>query len=176
MSAGGVRKTWQRLRKCADWARQNAAIRGAEKLCTPLSLTQSYADLCRLQDRKNLCTRDGRRPHNSRLPIERPRPMPNNCNSNAVRLEFTPGSLVQTYLWGAAFTDDWLWVAGDEACGIDRMRRPNPIGKETLRFGGVQDFPLADLLDLRGEDEEEAALEGMGEADGLGVRDLLQHD
>ena len=38
--------------------------------------------------------------------------MPNTRNANAVRLEFSPGSLVQSNLSGAAFTGDWLWVAG----------------------------------------------------------------
>ena len=93
--------------------------------------------------------------------------MPNTRNNNAVRLEFTPGSLVQSNLSGAAFTGDWLWVAGDEACGIDRLRRLDPLGSETLRFGEVRDFPLADLLDLPGQAEEEADLEGMAEADGF---------
>ena len=93
--------------------------------------------------------------------------MPNTRNNNAVRLEFTPGSLVQTNLSGAAFTGDWLWVAGDEACGIDRLRRLDPIGSEALRFGDVHDFPLANLLDLPGLLEEEADLEGMAEADGF---------
>ena len=93
--------------------------------------------------------------------------MPNNRNNNAVRLEFASGSLVQTNLSGAAFTGDWLWVAGDEACGIDRLRRLGPVGSESLRFGEVRDFPLADLLDLPGQPEEEADLEGMAEADGF---------
>ncbi len=74
--------------------------------------------------------------------------MPNTRKANAVRLEFEPGSLVHSNLSGAAFTGDWLWVAGDEACGIDRLRRLQPVGPELLRFGEVQDFPLADLLDL----------------------------
>lgn len=93
--------------------------------------------------------------------------MPNTRSANAVRLEFAADSLVQTNLSGAAFTGDWLWVAGDEACGIDRMRRLDPIGHETLRFGEVCDFPLADLLDLPGAPEEEADLEGMAVADGF---------
>jgi hypothetical protein len=92
--------------------------------------------------------------------------MPQHRSPNAVRLEFAPASLVSTNLSGAAFTDDWLWVAGDEACGIDRLRRLPPLGTEALRFGEVQDFPLAALLDLPGDAEEEADLEGMAVADG----------
>lgn len=92
--------------------------------------------------------------------------MPNARSANAVRLEFAPDSLVQSNLSGAAFTGDWLWVAGDEACGLDRLRRLEPVGGEILRFGDLRDFPLADLLDLPGEPEEEADLEGMAVADG----------
>ena len=92
--------------------------------------------------------------------------MPNARTANAVRLEFAPNSLVQSNLSGAAFTDDWLWVAGDEACGVDRLRRLTPVGAEALRFGEVRDFPLASLLDLPGADDEEADLEGMAVADG----------
>ncbi|WP_372393404.1 DUF3616 domain-containing protein [Xanthomonas sp. NCPPB 3582] len=84
----------------------------------------------------------------------------------SVRLEFTPGALVHSNLSGAAFTDDWLWVAGDEACAVDRLRRLPPGQRETLRFGQGQSFPLAELLDLPGEDAEEADLEGMGLSDG----------
>lgn len=92
--------------------------------------------------------------------------MPNTRSANAVRLEFAPGSLVKTNLSGAAFSGDWLWVAGDEACGIDRLRRLPATGGETLRFGEVHDFPLAELLDLPGPAAEEADLEGMAVADG----------
>lgn len=93
--------------------------------------------------------------------------MPNTRQANAVRLEFTSGCLVQTNLSGAAFTGDWLWVAGDESCGLDRLRRLEPLGSEALRYGEVRDFPLADLLDLPGTREEEADLEGMAVADGF---------
>ncbi len=92
--------------------------------------------------------------------------MPKNRNINAVRLEFATGSLVHANLSGAAFTGDWLWVAGDEACGVDRLRRLDPVGRETLRFGEVRDFPLAKLLDLPGETDEEADLEGLDIVDG----------
>jgi hypothetical protein len=97
--------------------------------------------------------------------------MPNtysaNANTNAVRLEFAADSLVQTNLSGAAFSGDWLFVAGDEACGVDRLRRLEPVGGEALRFGEVQDFPLADLLDLPDAADVEADLEGMALVDGL---------
>lgn len=93
--------------------------------------------------------------------------MPKTRTANAVRLEFSPGCLVQTNLSGAAFTGEWLWVAGDEACGLDRLCRLDTVGREVMRFGEVRDFPLADLLDLPGTAEEEADLEGMAVADGF---------
>jgi Protein of unknown function (DUF3616) len=92
--------------------------------------------------------------------------MPKTRSANAVRLEFAPGSLVRTNLSGAAWTDDWLWVVGDEACGVDRLRRLEPVGNETLRFGDVRDFQIADLLDLPDSAAEEADFEGMAAADG----------
>ncbi len=92
--------------------------------------------------------------------------MPTTLISNAVRLEFEPGALVHANLSGAAFCGDWLWVAGDEACEVSCLRRLPPQGKETLRYGDAQSFPLAKLLALPGADDDEADLEGMAVADG----------
>lgn len=86
---------------------------------------------------------------------------------HSVRLEFAPGALVHSNLSGAAFTDDWLWVAGDEACAVDRLRKLDPVQRETLRFGEGQSFAVAELLDLPGEAAEEADLEGMALSDGF---------
>lgn len=92
--------------------------------------------------------------------------MPSKRIKNAIRLEFSPGALVHTNLSGAAFTDECLWVAGDEACAIDRLTRLDPSGSELLRFGDGLSFSLAELLDLPGAPDEEADLEGMAVADG----------
>ena len=89
------------------------------------------------------------------------------CRSaNAVRLEFAPNSLVQSNLSGRPSPMTGCGWRGDEACGVDRLRRLTPVGAEALRFGEVRDFPLASLLDLPGADDEEADLEGMAVADG----------
>jgi hypothetical protein len=87
--------------------------------------------------------------------------------SNAVRLEFGAGTLVQSNLSGAAFTGpDWLWVAGDEACGVERLQRLSPVAGEKLRFGEARDFPLSILLELPGAADEEADIEGLAVSDG----------
>jgi Protein of unknown function (DUF3616) len=93
--------------------------------------------------------------------------MPNTRIPRAMRLEFEPGALVHDNLSGAAFTGaDWLWVAGDEACAVDRLRRLPPTGDERLRFGQGTGFALADLLDLPGSATDEADLEAMDVVDG----------
>jgi hypothetical protein len=84
----------------------------------------------------------------------------------SVRLEFNSHSLVHSNLSGAAFSGDWLWVAGDEACGLDRLQALPTEGGDSLRFGEALNFPLADLLDLPGEADEEADIEGLHFADG----------
>lgn len=58
----------------------------------------------------------------------------------SVRRELAPGALVHSNLSGAAFTDDWLWVAGDEACAVDRLRKLGPVQRQTLRFGEGRAF------------------------------------
>lgn len=92
--------------------------------------------------------------------------MPSKCTKNAIRLEFSAGALVHANLSGAAFSAECLWVSGDEACGIDRLQRLDPVGSELLRFGDGLVFPLAELLDLPGAGDDEADLEGMAVADG----------
>ena len=85
---------------------------------------------------------------------------------NAVRLEFATGAEVRTDLSGAAFSDNWLWVIGDETSQVDRLVRLDPLGAEKLRFGQARGFPLSGLLDLPAGADAEADLEGMAVADG----------
>lgn len=88
--------------------------------------------------------------------------MPRRHLANAVRLEFEPGPSIHSNLSGAVFTGEWLWVVGDEACQVERLRRLEPSGDELMRFGEATTFRLGDLLDLPGGPDEEADLEGMG--------------
>ena len=87
--------------------------------------------------------------------------MPNRIERHAVRLDFAAGALVHENLSGAAFTGDCLWVASDEACGLERLIRVPPAGSESLRFGEPVNFPLADLIDLPGKPDDEADIEGL---------------
>lgn len=92
--------------------------------------------------------------------------MPRLRHAHAVRLEFEPGPLIHTNLSGAVFTGEWLWVAGDEACQLERLQKLDRTGREMLRFGASTTFRLADLLDLPAGPEDEADLEGMGLSEG----------
>jgi hypothetical protein len=96
--------------------------------------------------------------------------MPHQRLAHAARLAFSPGSRVHTNLSGAAISSEgdehWLWVAGDEACGVDRLRLLPSQGSERLHFGEAKDFPLSELLDLPGGPDDEADLEGLALADG----------
>lgn len=92
--------------------------------------------------------------------------MPSKRIKNAIRLEFAQGAQIHANLSGAAFSGECLWVVGDEACSIDRLRRLDPSGTELLRFGDRLSFPLSELLDLPGAADEEADLEGMAVAEG----------
>lgn len=93
--------------------------------------------------------------------------MPSKQIKNAIRLEFAPDALVHADLSGAAFSGEWLWVAGDEACCVDRLRRLDAPGSALPRFGDGLSFPLSELLDLPGKADDEADLEGMAVADGF---------
>ncbi|MFN6997666.1 MAG: hypothetical protein ACK4PH_26045, partial [Aquincola tertiaricarbonis] len=64
-------------------------------------------------------------------------PTPTARSAHAVRLEFGQGSLVRSNLSGAAFTGDWLWVAGEGGGGRARPRPRAPGGHETHRSGAV---------------------------------------
>lgn len=87
--------------------------------------------------------------------------------THAARLEFRAGGLVHSNLSGAVFSaDDWLWLAGDEACALERLQRLSPTGGEALRFGDAAEFPLHELLDLPGAAEDEADIEGLDCVDG----------
>jgi hypothetical protein len=86
---------------------------------------------------------------------------------NGVRLEFETGAVAHTNLSGAAFSDDWLWVVGDEVSQIERLRHLDASGAEQLRFGEARSFALSALLGLPGAADEEADLEGLAVADGF---------
>jgi hypothetical protein len=90
----------------------------------------------------------------------------NRLEKHAVRLDLAEDALVHENLSGAAFVGEFLWVASDEACGVERLERLAPVGDESLRFGAPTNFPLADLLDLPGEADAEADLEGLAVHDG----------
>lgn len=87
--------------------------------------------------------------------------MPAKITANTVRLEFNEELLVHANLSGAAFVGDELWVAGDEACGLDRLQVQPKVANEALCFGKGVHFPLADYLDLPDAADVEADIEGV---------------
>jgi hypothetical protein len=52
-----------------------------------------------------------------------------------------------------------LWVAGDETATVERLVADDP--RDPVEFGDQTTFRLADLVDLPGEDAEEADIEGL---------------
>ncbi|WP_028454061.1 DUF3616 domain-containing protein [Chitinilyticum litopenaei] len=87
--------------------------------------------------------------------------MPSQMQAYSVRLEFSGEALVHANLSGAAFVNHDLWVAGDEAAGLMRLSRLDPLAGETLRYGNSRYFALADYLALPDAADIEADLEGM---------------
>lgn len=55
--------------------------------------------------------------------------MPNNRKPNAVRLEFAPGSRVQTNLWGGKAS----WLVLYDAPGADRKEGEHTVFGDLLR-------------------------------------------
>ena len=87
--------------------------------------------------------------------------MSHTLTQHAVRLELDGEQLVHANLSGAAFVGNELWVAGDEACGLDRLKLLPSVAGETLHFGEAQHFPLADVLALPDAFDVEADIEGL---------------
>ena len=90
--------------------------------------------------------------------------MPKKLAVNAVSLALDSAQLVHDNLSGAVAIGDTLWVAGDEACGLDRLLRDRHA--EGLHFVADGHYPLADYLDLPDSADIEADLEGLAVADG----------
>lgn len=90
--------------------------------------------------------------------------MPNTLVHNAAELVLDSEQLVHDNLSGAVALGEVLWVAGDEACGLDRLIR-NPHS-DKLQLVADGHYPLADYLDLPDEAAVEADIEGLAVADG----------
>lgn len=90
--------------------------------------------------------------------------MPKKLFANAVSLALDSAQLVHDNLSGAVAIGDTLWVAGDEACGLDRLLRDRQA--EGLHFVADAHYPLADYLELPDSADIEADLEGLSVADG----------
>ncbi|MFC3626844.1 DUF3616 domain-containing protein [Vogesella amnigena] len=92
--------------------------------------------------------------------------MPRKLQHNAVQLLLDSEHLVHDNLSGAAACGDVLWVAGDEAAGLDRLLRQPESNDGVLRFLADGHYPLADFLDLPDAANVEADIEGLAIADG----------
>ena len=90
--------------------------------------------------------------------------MPKKLIPHAATLALDSEHLVHDNLSGAAAIGEVLWVAGDEACGLDRLLR-QPDG-EGLHFVADGHYPLAGFIDLPDEADIEADIEGLAIADG----------
>lgn len=90
--------------------------------------------------------------------------MPNTLHAHAARLLLDSQHAVHDNLSGAVALGEVLWVAGDEACGLDRLIRDPAADTLTLVADGH--YPLADYLDLPDEADVEADIEGLAVADG----------
>ncbi len=86
---------------------------------------------------------------------------------HAVRLDFEGDSLARANLSGAAFSGDWLWVVSDEAASVELLQRQaRPQGDAQLHCVRTASFALSTLLDMPGEPDDEADLEGLAVCDG----------
>jgi hypothetical protein len=92
--------------------------------------------------------------------------MPHTHLHHAVRLEFGADSLASINLSGAAFSGDWLWLVGDESAAVELLQRREPVEGEIVRYVQAHSFPLSTVLDLAGNPDDEADLEGMAVCDG----------
>lgn len=93
--------------------------------------------------------------------------MTHTLTPHAVRLDFQGNSLARANLSGAAFSGEWLWVVSDEAASVELLKRQTrPRDKALLHCVRTASFPLSTLLDLAGEPDDEADLEGLAVHDG----------
>ncbi|GAB3690270.1 DUF3616 domain-containing protein [Saccharopolyspora tripterygii] len=82
--------------------------------------------------------------------------------ARTVRLTFTAGALesgTHTNLSAVRTDGEHLWIAGDETATVERLTCDDP-GKPTEYREHVS-FPLADVIDLPGEADEEVDVEGI---------------
>ena len=79
-----------------------------------------------------------------------------------VRLRFGLGSRqteTHTNLSAVRADGSCLWVAGDETSTLERLRADDP--RRPTSYDDQRTFPLADYVDLPGDADEEADIEGL---------------